>query len=356
MQKISLLLISFILFFAVLLAGCFQGEQSIDEMDAPPENAEAVDSSEDIEEDNELLPLDEEDLVSETVARQLYLVDANGMLAAQTLELPTPDSKEVATQVLEYLVKEGPVTPILPNGFQAVLPEDTEVLGLNLQEDGTLIVDLSNEFLNYEAEEELNVLESITYTLTQFENINAIRIWINGHPQEEMPVNGTPIGDGYSRDNGINLISTDTLDYLTSRAVTMYYPAEYNDNRYFIPMTQYIETGEEVFSLIVHALIDGPGYYNNMVHVFNTDTVLRDEPKLEKGVLKLVFNKGILKDEEQAIISDEVMETLVRTLTEQQAVKAVHVEVEDVDHLVNENGEVYNEPVTKKTFIPVEKM
>src|SRR5699024_11667572 len=53
---------------------------------------------------------DEEQDEMETAARQLYLIDVNGMVVPQTLELPNIDSNEVAKQVLEYLVKDGPVT------------------------------------------------------------------------------------------------------------------------------------------------------------------------------------------------------------------------------------------------------
>lgn len=363
MHKKGLLLTGAMVFMFIMLTGCFQGEQTLDELDAPPENAEAVDNADSIIEDDESElseDMDEEnnqDIVQETVARQLYLVDANGMLVAQTLELPAPESKEVATQVLEYLVKEGPVTPILPNGFQAVLPEGTEILGLNLQEDGTLIVDVSEDFKNYEAKEELTLLEAMTYTLTQFENINKIKLWINGDPQEEMPVNGTPIGGGYSRTNGINIIKSDTIDLINSQAVTMYYPAEFNKNRYFIPVTRHVErVNDELFSSMVEALIDGPGYDINALHVFNTETSLLNPPKLKDGVLELTFSKDILQDIDKSIISDEVMETLVRTFTEQIAVESIEVKVENVNNLLNENGEPYNEPVTTNTFIPVSKM
>src|SRR5699024_402390 len=71
----------------------------------------------------------DEDSLGETVKRELYLIDADGMVAPQTVELPK--SEQVATQAMEYLVKGGPVTDILPNGFEAVLPQGTEILGLN---------------------------------------------------------------------------------------------------------------------------------------------------------------------------------------------------------------------------------
>src|SRR5690625_2411024 len=279
------------------------------------------------------------------------------MVVSQTLELPKEESKEVAQQSLEYLVKDGPVTSILPNGFQAVLPAGTEKLGLNLQEDGTMNVDVSEEFENYEEKQELNILESMTYTLTQFENVDKIQLRINGHTQEEMPVNGTPIKEGYTRANGINLKESDTLDLVDSQAVTMYYPAEHNENRYYVPVTQHIEKGDQdMFSSIVQTLIDGPGYNTNVTQVFNSQTLLTNKPTLNDGVLELKFSEEILKDTIKDIISDEVMETLVRTQTEQKGVEAVQVDVENMDEVVNENEEAYTEPVTKKSFVPTEKL
>jgi len=371
MKRHLMLIVSLLFAFSLLLTGCFQGEQAVEDVDAP-EDAEAGDQMTDtISEDGEDEDSDKEDEVDqdenveidveedadETVARQLYLVDVNGAIAPQTLELPSADSKEVASQVLQYLIKDGPVTSILPNGFQAVLPEETEVLGLNLQEDGTLIVDVSKEFENYEAEDELKVLQSMTFTLTQFEEIDKIELWINGYPQDEMPVNGTPMTEGYSRTNGINIIATDTLDLLNSQAVTMYYPTEYNENRYYVPITQHIEVDElDRYSPIVQALIDGPGYELNVTDVFNAETLLMDRPRLNDGVLELEFNDGILKDSEEGIISDEVMETLARTLTEDSKVEAIEVRVKDKPEILNENGEVYDEPVTAQIFTQAKKM
>src|SRR5699024_1843827 len=151
--------------------GCFKGEQSMEETDPPPENLAEDNESMDegtMDEDGETevdgeTEGDEDnsnDAQQEKVERELYLIDADGMVASQTLDLPK--SKEVATQAMEYLVKEGPVTPILPNGFEAVLPAETEILGLNLKEDGTMIVDVSTEFKNYEPEDELKILQAMT--------------------------------------------------------------------------------------------------------------------------------------------------------------------------------------------------
>ncbi|OZU89796.1 spore gernimation protein [Virgibacillus indicus] len=353
------ILLSGSLTLTIILTGCFQGEQSMEEEMDPPQNAEEVNNLEEVQENEETESVDEgaNEETAETVPRELYLIDSNGMVASQTLELPKLESMEVATQVLEHLVKGGPVTSMLPNGFRAVLPEGTQILGLDLKDNGTMIVDVSSEFEDYEANDELKILESMTHTLTQFENVKKMELRINGHPQSEMPVNGTPIGDGYSRANGINVTETDTLDLIKSTPVTMYYPAEHNESRYYVPVTQYVEgTDEELYSSIVQALIDGPGYNANVTHVFNSQTMLTNSPTLDNGVLELEFSETILKDDEKSVIADEVMETIVRTLTEQQSVEAVNVKVENVDQIVNENGEAYTEPVSIQTFTPTEKL
>ncbi|SFB24122.1 germination protein M [Lentibacillus halodurans] len=367
MQKRSLLPLSLTVFLTIILSGCFQGEQSLDneEMD-PPQDAEAVDeleseTGEEVSTKGEESQKEEgegdETTASETVDRQLYLIDANGMVASQTLEIPQPESNEVAKQALEYLVKDGPVTSLLPNGFQAVIPAGTQILGLNLEDDGTMIVDVSKEFESYEAEQELEILQAMTYTLTQFENVDQMKLRINGDPQETMPVDGTPIGDGYSRVNGINLVQSDSVDLLGSEPVTLYYPSIQGENQYFVPVTEYINVEDSgLYGSMVQALMQGPNTDTNLQHVFNGSAELTNAPSLNEGVLEVVFNQEVLQDSEQAVISNEVMETLVRTLTQDEEVEAVEVKVEDVETLFNENGEPYTEPVTTQSFYSTEKL
>lgn len=327
------------------LVGCMKGEQTGSSLDVS-EEVEFVDElpEEDVDGDS---PEESDESTGQTVLRSLYLIDANGKVVPQQLELPKIESKEVATQVLQYLVKGGPITAILPNGFQAVLPEDTEILSLNLQDDGTLIVDVSQEFENYNAKDELSIIQAMTYTLTQFDSVERVKLRIEGVDQSEMPINGTPISEGYSRSNGINIVDKNFNGISNSRAVTMYYPKQFNDNYYFVPMTQYIDTtNENYLDSLVTTLINGPGYEESIIQVFNPKAMLSEKPILKDGVLQLVFNEYILKDEDKSIIADDVIETLVRSLTEQDLVQAIDIKVKDRDQIINEDGEPYNKPVT----------
>ncbi len=360
MRDIMLVAILFVI--AIFVTGCFQGEQTSEEIDPPPQseavegqNVNGTDESDQGEQQSK--ESNQAGSQTETVARQLYLIDSNGMVAPQTLDIPLPESKEVAAQALEYLVMDGPVSALLPNGFRAVLPPGTEILGLNLQEDGTMIVDVSEDFKEYNGESELQILQAMTYTLTEFDGVDRVQLWIEGEEQEEMPVNGTPILDGYSRANGINIMPLAAGDIMNQEAVTVYFPAVHHETQYFVPVTQHVEGNQDnMFEAVVNAVLQGPNYESNLRHVFNMETALLNEPTLKDGVLQLEFNQAILKNREAGIISDDVMETLVRSLTEHQGVKSVDVKVDQIDQIVNENGDVYKEPVNKNMFVPKDKL
>ncbi|WP_174613966.1 GerMN domain-containing protein [Virgibacillus ihumii] len=361
MKKRRILLPIIPVSLAIVLTGCFQGEQSLnnknEEIDPPKENAEAVNNLENATKGEKNAKDETAENSANTVSRQLYLLDANGMVASQTLELPVPDSKEVAAQSLEYLVKGGPVAQLLPTGFQAVLPQGTEILGLNLKDNGTMIVNVSKDFKNYKAENEAEILQAMTYTLTQFDSVNTIKLEINGKPLNAMPVNGTPIGDGYSRANGINLVQSDAVDLMQSKPVTLFFPAVQDKNHYFVPVTKYLNVSDEdLYSSMVQALVEGPGFSTNLQHVFNEQTELVTSPSVNSGVLELKFSQSVLKNSDKAVIPDKVMETLVRTLTGDGTVEAVEVQVENVETLFNEEGEPYTEPVTTQMLTPAKRL
>lgn len=365
---LTILLISVLLLSA---CGMFKGEQgTMEDMDPPPEQANLVEDlksitdgeSEEADEEEGVEEDDEEDSsgsTGESVKRTLYLLDQNELVVPVEVDLPTPNNKEVARQVLEYLVEDGPVSSILPNGFQAVLPSGTDILQINLDEEGTLVVDMSEEFANYEAEKEKKILEAMTFTLTQFENVNNVKVWINGHEQQTMPVNGTPLHEGYSRAKGINVHVADAVDFMESKATTLYFPMQANNEEvYFVPVTQHvpIDQDNELHS-IVQALLEGPSFDLPLQKYINTGAQLESEPLLNsEGVLSLQFNENILSNSEKGVIADEVMESIVLTMTELENVDAIEVSAGNHQAVISESGQAYEEPVTREMAVPKESI
>lgn len=335
-----------------VITGCgFGGEQAVHKLkeNEPPqeityvEDEEALENEQAAEEGQEQVTTEEEAV--EFVSREIYLFDEQGYVVPQTLNLPK--TKEVAKQSLEYLVQSGPVTELLPNGFKAVLPPGTEIYGVNLKEDGTIIADFSQEFTNYQSEEEMKILQAITWTLTQFDTVEKVQIRINGHDQPVMPVNGSPIGDGFSRANGINLDNGEVVDISKSKSVTLYFLAQNGDSLYYVPVTRRINEEVSETTAVINELIKGPDFASNLVSEFHPNIKLLDEPNYEDGTITLNFNEAVLGNLQGTAISDYLLNSLVLSLTEQEGIENVSLFVNGEAEVYNQEGEVISAPVSR---------
>jgi germination protein M len=286
----------------------------------------------------------EEAEAAESVMTELYLIDSNGYVVSQTMALPKTES--IAKQALEYLVADGPIQNMLPNGFRAVLPAGTQV-SVNIK-DGTAVADFSSEFQNYQPEDEQKILESVTWTLTQFDSVENVELRVNGYELTEMPVNGTPISQkGLSRKVGINVDTSGITDLTDTHPVTVYFVSQKGENTYYVPVTKRVSNKvDNKIEAVVHQLIEGPGSQTNLLSDF-TGVALLDEPSVKDGQVTLNFNEGVYGSFEEKIVSEHFMNSLVLSLTEQEGVESVAVMVNGEGELVNDKGETLSEPVTR---------
>ncbi|MEH7116598.1 GerMN domain-containing protein [Neobacillus vireti] len=288
----------------------------------------------------------EKEVAKNTVKTELYLIDKDGYVVPQTLALPKTTS--VAKQALQYLVANGPVTDMLPNDFRAVLPEDTDMSVDINKDNGVATVNFSKEFKNYQPEDEQKILQSVTWTLTQFDNIKSVKLKMNGHELTEMPVNGTPVSENLSRATGINIDNTDVVDITNTKPVTVYYMGGEEGSYYYVPVTRRISNAEkDNYAAVVNELIKGPSAKSSLVSEFMSDVKLLDAPKYENGTVTLNFNKNIFDSFKEKEISQSLLDTLVLSLTEQQGVEKVAVEVDGKTGILNDKGKKVSEPVTR---------
>jgi germination protein M len=280
----------------------------------------------------------------DVVQTELYLIDKDGYVVPQTLSLPK--TKSVAKQALEYLVVNGKVTDMLPNDFRAVIPEDTE-MSVDIK-DGVATVNFSKEFKDYQAADEQKILQSVTWTLTQFDNVKTVKLKMNGHELTEMPVNGTPISDKLSRATGINVDTMDVMDITNTKPITVYYIGGEEGSYYYVPVTKRISTKEkDPIGAAVNELVKGPSEDSNLVSEFMPDVKLLEAPKYENGTVTLNFNKNIYGSFEEKVISQSILDTIVLSLTEQKGIEKVAVKVDGKAELKNDKGKKLSAPVTR---------
>jgi germination protein M len=278
------------------------------------------------------------------VKTELYLIDKNGYVVPQTISLPKTTS--IAKQSLEYLVADGPVSELLPKGFRPVLPAGTDIT-LSIQ-DGVASVDFSKEFKNYQAADETKILQSIAWTLTQFNTIKSVKLSMAGQPLTKMPVAGTPISGNLSRAEGINIDTADVLDITNTRPVTVYYIGGDEGSYYYVPVTRRVSNSDkDNIAAVVDELVKGPSPSSNLVTDFVSGVKLLEAPKVENGKVTLNFNNSIYGSFKEKVVSQHLLDALVLSVTEQQGIKEVAVEVKGKPELVKEDGKKLTAPVTR---------
>ncbi|MGJ7912334.1 GerMN domain-containing protein [Neobacillus sp. LXY-1] len=322
----------------LLLSGCgLFGNEATKKID-PPKTVTVVDKGTSKESKKN------KETAENAVKTELYLIDKNGYVVPQTMNLPKTTS--VAKQALEYLVVNGPVTDMLPNDFRAVLPEDTEA-SVDIK-DSVATVNFSKEFKNYQPADEMKILQSVTWTMTQFDGVKTVKLKMNGHELTEMPVNGTPISQNLSRASGINIDTDDVVDISNTKPITVYYIGGEEGSYYYVPVTKRISASEkDPVVAAVNELIKGPSEKSNLVSEFMSDVKLKSAPKYQNGTVTLNFNKNIYGSFGENVISQHLLDTLVLSLTEQKGVDKVAVEVNGKANLKNDQGKKLTEPVTR---------
>jgi germination protein M len=278
----------------------------------------------------------------------LYLEDSNGYVVPWQMTLPR-DGEHFAQQTLRYMVKGGPVEAMLPEGFSAVIPEGTNILGMTIK-DGLATVDFSPQFKKYPADQEEKIVQAITWALTEFDTIRKVQFWVNGYPLEAMPVNGTPV-QNVGREVGINLEWKDNIVMGQTTPVILYFQgaASPSGQNYFVPVTRLIPQTDDVPTATIEQLIDGPKTGSHLFSPLLSSTgvnsvkVAGDLAVVDLGKEFLQYNTG------QA--STDAVQAIVLSLTDNTSAKQVQIKVDGGATVAGSSGADYSKPVTRPPSI-----
>ena len=339
--KLRTVAISGLLMVPLLLSGC-TGIMSSQSMSIDPPPAEI---------ENQMLDASENERVKNNlpVSSTLYLKDSYGRLAPVSLGLP--ESADTLVGELEALVKKGPYEAMLPAGFEGVLPEGTAIKQVTVQPEQKLaVVEFEQALGGYTAKEERQLLEAVTWTLTEHSDIEKVQLWANGEKLTAMPVNQTPLDRPLSRTMGINLEKGEGASYLQSSPVTVYFSAlTPNMEQYYVPVTRLVATGQESLEAAIHELIKGPQYGEGLEQVMTSATVLDSIKAAEDGTVTVALKDDMFADGD--MIPDELLESVVLTVAENKQSAKVQIMLNEHTNVIGTNNKNYSKPVTKPEYI-----
>jgi len=275
---------------------------------------------------------DEVEYIYNNLQSTIYLIDSNDYVSRTSISTCNCKGEEKAKDLIDGLVIGGSKSNIIPNGFRSIIPPGTSILNIELK-DKIITIDFSKEFLDINKNEEKKMIEAIIYTLTSIEGIDKVIIKVEGEVLSKLPQSGDNIPTVLDRDYGINK-SYDLVSLNNIESYTTYYVNEYNDNKYYVPVTKYVnKTNDDIVKVIIKELGSSPIYETNLMSYLNAGATLNDY-ELEGNNLKLNFNELLLNDIDEKNILEEVIYTISLSMNN------IYDNLETVSFYVNDE-EIY---------------
>ena len=182
-------------------------------------------------------------------------------------------------------------------------------------------LDFSKELLNVTKNLEERVIEAIVYSVTNLNEIKGVTILINGERIEKLPQSGKQLPEVITRDFGINKVY-DIDNRNGIQKVTLYYLDDINNNRYYVPVTKYMNDDREKINIIIDQLSSNYIYDSNLISLLREDTELINY-QIEDELMLLNFNNNIFNSEK---LLEEVSYSLAYSIFDNYNVNTVLLE------------------------------
>ncbi|MDZ7734017.1 MAG: GerMN domain-containing protein [Acidimicrobiia bacterium] len=129
----------------------------------------------------------------EGAPRNLYFV--TGQAATEDRRRLSPIAREVESPGSTREVLEALLQPPEETDLGTLIPPETELLDTDLTEDGTLTIDLSEQFDSVQSEGQALAYAQIVFTVTDriaFSDVRRVRFEVEGEPRDAPTDEGEP--------------------------------------------------------------------------------------------------------------------------------------------------------------------
>lgn len=256
----------------------------------------------------------------------IYLINKDNYVIRTTTKIDNTDTLKKAQELIEALTKESAKQEEIPKNFQAIIPKNTKVIEISLNE-GLLKINFSKEFLNVTKDEEEKLIEALVYTLTELNEVNEIMIFIEGSKLELLPQSNIKLPNTLTRDLGINKVY-DITNIKNITKTTIYYVGKEDDLIYYIPVTKVDNNEQNKIEIIIEELKSSPIYETNLISYLASSVELQNYETLENQI-SLSFNNEIFSDFEEKSILEEVKYSISLSLKDTLNAKEIIFKVDD---------------------------
>ncbi|MCI9050107.1 MAG: GerMN domain-containing protein [Coprobacillus sp.] len=198
-------------------------------------------------------------------------------------------------------------------GLYPVLSKDLEVLSVGL-ENKVLTLNLNDQIVANK--DDMSILEALTFTMTDYDNIDRLKIQINGKDISHLPNSTIPVSS-LTKNLGLNnFVETSSILHETI-PVMVYNEKVIHQYSYYIPTTIRIDENDSVNEQVKTILSQIQG----KIQVVDTS--------LKNGVLTVKLGSNILLDNEK--IDQTLEDLIVLSLSSLKGVKDVKIKINNED-------------------------
>lgn len=233
-------------------------------------------------------PKVEEDIENVTISYQsgnafsIYLLDQSSLVARTTMVIKNDEPIEKAKEIISFLTINNAKSAYIPATFEPVIPSNTKILSIDLQED-VLKINFSKEFLNVPKGYEEKMIECLVYSLTEIESVRGIILYVENKLLENIPNTDTKLPTLLTRDIGVNKIYN-MNNFKNISKTTTYYIALENNTLYYVPVTLLENNEKDKVEIIIERLKSNPSIQTNLMSYLKASTELSEYEILEETV------------------------------------------------------------------------
>ena len=244
----------------------------------------------------------------------IYLLDRNGYLVKSRILLDSTDKKEQIKLLLKNLIKSD--NSKFPTGLEPTIPTGTKVLDVFYDEE-YVTVNFSKKLWDIDDDKKDRMIESIVYSIMDLGGVKGVILEV----EEEIP-------DEYNKvlDKSIGINKTYNI---TSRndinKVVVYYIEDISGDKYFVPVTKYMNKKDDKIKIVVDELTTSYIYEPNLMSFLNSNTKLLDY-KEQENLMTVNFNNAIFDGDSK--ILEEVSYTLAYSVFDNYDVSQVIIQVD----------------------------
>lgn len=273
---------------------------------------------------------------SECNQEVIYLLDSNNYVARTSIIIKNTEIKSQIKEIIESLTINSNKKDYILNGFSALIPENTKILSLDL-DDELIKVNFSKEFLNTSLANEEKIIEALIFSLLELDGFEKLMIFVEGEILENLPISNKKLPTILTKDFGINKVYNIST-YKDLDTVTTYYLSKHKDLTYYVPITTVSNEITDKTEIIIKNLTSSPTYETNIMSYLSSETNLINYEINEETAL-MNFNTYIFSDIDKKHITEEVKYSIYYSLRDTLDVKEVifNVDNEEIEKFTVDN-------------------